>query len=202
MLGDCAVGSDAEQRVRQLMRIWETGEPAPLDEIATPDVVYDDVPNGERFVGRDGVRRYVEHVHLWAGEIQIAISAVQSSADVAVAEWILRGVQNRPIPGRVPVATNRSFVLKGLTLVELRDGRIARAADYMDVLGFSRVFLGFVLQLGARVELPGGAVIGNADRAAQPDDHERCRPFVMRAWARSASCSWLAGSTPRRPGVA
>jgi steroid delta-isomerase-like uncharacterized protein len=144
---------DAEQQVRQLMTIWETGDAAPLAEIATPDVVYDDVPNGERFQGLDGVRRYVEHVHAWAAQVEITISAVHSGPDAAVAEWIMRGVQDRPIPGRVPVATNRPFELKGVTLIELRDGRIARAADYIDVLGF-------VVQLGGRVELPGGAVIG------------------------------------------
>jgi len=165
VLAGCAAGPDAEQRVRQLMQIWETGDAASLDEIATPDVVYDDVPNGERFQGRDGVRRYVEHVHRWAGEIQITISAVHSGPAVAVAEWIMRGVQDRPIPGRVPVATNHPFELKGVTLIELRDGRIARAADYIDVLGF-------VLQLGARVELPGGAVIGPASGGAQEDDDD------------------------------
>jgi hypothetical protein len=48
-------------------------------------------------------------------------------------------------------------------VVELRDGRIARAADYIDVLGF-------VVQLVGRVELPGGVAIPPRESAAQPDD--------------------------------
>lgn len=154
---------NAEQRIRQLMKIWETGDAAPLAEIATPDIVYDDVPNGERFEGLEGVRRYVEHVHAWAGQVEITISAVHAGPDAAFAEWIMRGVQDRPIPGRVLVATNRPFELKGSTLIELRDGRIARAVDYIDVLGF-------VVQLGARVELPGGVVIPPDQGAAQQGD--------------------------------
>ncbi|MBM4093897.1 MAG: hypothetical protein FJ276_31500 [Planctomycetes bacterium] len=75
----------------------------------------------------------------------------------------MRGVQDRPIPGRVPVATNRPFELKGVTVVELRDGRIARAADYIDVLGF-------VVQLGSRIELPGGVVIPSGGEAAHQGD--------------------------------
>lgn len=142
----------ADQRARQLMTIWETGDSAMLEEIASPDIVYDDIPNGERFEGFDGVRRYVGHVHSWASQVQITVVAVHSGPDAAVAEWVMRGVQDRPIPGRIPEATNRPFELKGVTLVELQDGRIARAADYLDVLGF-------VVQLGSRVELPGGAVI-------------------------------------------
>jgi steroid delta-isomerase-like uncharacterized protein len=152
MLIGCASGPITHQRARQLMTVWETGDTELLEQITSADVVYDDQPNGTRFVGRDGVRRYVEHVHRWADEVQITVTAVHGSGNAAVAEWTMRGVQSRPIPGRLAVATQRSFELKGLTLVEIRDGRIRRAADYLDVLGF-------VLQLGARVELPGGALI-------------------------------------------
>jgi len=161
VLGGCGQAPDvAEQRVRQLMAIWESGDAGLLDEIASRDMVYDDLPNGERFEGLDGVRRYIGHVHSWAGQVQITIAAVHSGPDAAVAEWVMRGIQDRPIPGRVPVATNRRFELHGATLIELRDGRIARAADYLDVLGF-------VIQLGGRVELPGGAAIP-PQQAADP----------------------------------
>ncbi|KAB2840985.1 MAG: nuclear transport factor 2 family protein, partial [Burkholderiales bacterium] len=108
--------------------------------------------NRYRFEGREGVKRYVTHVHAWAAELTIEVKRVHAGQQVAVAEWVLRAVQARPIPGRVPVATGQRFELAGLTLIELREGRIARAADYLDVLGF-------VLALGARVELPGGVVL-------------------------------------------
>jgi len=135
-----------------LMKMWETGDTSLLEAITTPDVVYDDIPNGEQFRGPDGVARYIRHVHAWASGIEIEVLRLHAGPDFAVAEWRMRGVQDRPIGGRVPVATGRRFELNGLTLVEVRDGRIHRAADYIDVLGF-------VLQLGARVTLPGGATL-------------------------------------------
>ena len=138
--------------VRQLMKMWESGNTTQLDEITVDEVVYDDVPNGERYVGREGVRRYIEHVHAWAGQIQIEIITIHGNKRSAVAEWIMHGVQDRPISGRVPIATNRNFQFKGATIVELHDGKIGRAVDYIDVLGF-------VVQLGGRVELPGGNIL-------------------------------------------
>lgn len=54
-----------------------------------------------------------------------------------------------------------AFELKAAAVVELRDGRIARAADYIDVVGF-------VVQHGAQVELPGGVIIPPHGEAAQP----------------------------------
>jgi steroid delta-isomerase-like uncharacterized protein len=143
---------EASTLAQQLMEMWESGNTARLDEITVDEVVYDDVPNGERYEGREGVRRYMEHVHAWAGQIQIDIIAIHGNESSAVAEWIMHGVQDRPIPSRVPIATNRNFQLKGATIVESRDGKIARAVDYIDVLGF-------VVQLGGRVELPGGIII-------------------------------------------
>lgn len=142
----------ATDLARQLMAIWEHGDIAAIEALTTDDVVYDDVPNGKSHRGRLAVGRYVRHVHSWASRIQISVDAVYGNPDAAVAEWTLDGVQDRPIRGRVPVATGRPFRLRGATVVVTRNGRIARAADYIDVLGF-------VLDLGARVELPGGGVM-------------------------------------------
>ena len=65
----------------------------------------------------------------------------------------MSGVQNKPISGTVNIATNKDYKLNGVTLLEFDNGLIIKATDYMDVLGF-------VLQLGACVELPGGVELG------------------------------------------
>jgi len=64
----------------------------------------------------------------------------------------MRGIQDRPIPGRIEIPSNKEFKVKGVTIIEVKDGRITKATDYMDLLGF-------MIQLGARVELPGGVVL-------------------------------------------
>jgi len=140
------------QLAARLMRMWETGDTSALEGLTAPGVVYDDIPNGEQYRGRAGVAGYIGHVHSWASDISIEVLRLHTGPDFAVAEWRMRGLQDRPIGGRIPVATGRRFELKGLTLVETRNGRIQRAADYIDVLGF-------VLQLGAHVTLPGGATL-------------------------------------------
>jgi len=162
LITGCRAASNRSELVTErLMDMWRTGNTSALDAIAATDVVYDDVPNGRRYEGREGVREYIGHVHAWAGDIEIEITSLRGEANAAVAEWVMRGIQDRPIPGRVPIATGRRFRLNGVTLVELRDGKIARAADYLDVLGF-------VVQLGGRVELPGGVVIQSVEEPSPP----------------------------------
>jgi steroid delta-isomerase-like uncharacterized protein len=144
---------DAQQRARELMTVWETGDTQPLDTMLADSAVYDDYPNGEQYRGKTGIAEYVAHVHGWASGRRFDVTRVSGSPSTAVVEWVMHGVQDRPIGTRVAIATNRTFELHGATIVEVRDGRITRAADYMDVLGF-------VLQLGAGVDLPGGAHLG------------------------------------------
>ncbi|NQU49703.1 MAG: nuclear transport factor 2 family protein [Planctomycetes bacterium] len=125
LLSCCAVPDGSEHHVQRLMGMWESGNLHGLEEFTTEDVIYDDVANGAQFVGRDGVSRYISHIHAWAGQVEITVTKVHSGADFAVAEWVLRGVQDRPIPGRLPVATDQPFQMNGATIVELRDGKIA-----------------------------------------------------------------------------
>ena len=64
----------------------------------------------------------------------------------------MTAVQSNPIPGGVPVATNKRIKIQGATLIHVEDGKIVRAADYLDALGF-------VLQLGSEVALPGDVIL-------------------------------------------
>lgn len=142
--------------VKTLMGVWESGDTSILDGIMSIDVVYEDKPNRRVLNGLVAAKSYVSHVHTWASEVQIETTRVRSSEYSAFAEWTMTAVQSSPIPGQVMVATNRSIEIHGLTAIEIEDGKIVRAVDYLDALGF-------VLQLGATVELPGGTILGESN---------------------------------------
>jgi hypothetical protein len=81
------------------------------------------------------------------------IREINVSENMGYVEWTMTAKQTGPIEGRVPIATNNNITLNGVTLMEYKDDKIIKAVDYMDVLGF-------VIQLGGKVELPGGVIIG------------------------------------------
>jgi hypothetical protein len=91
-------------------------------------------------------------VHVWADDVYLNAGEVHASPEGAVAEWLFAGVQARPMGDYVPTVTGREVVLNGVTIIEVDGGRIRRAADYMDTAPLA-------LQLGGRIELPGGQVI-------------------------------------------
>ena len=144
--------AESEVAARLLMSLWESGDVEELTGLFWPDAVYDDFPNQIQYRGLEEIAGYVEHVHSWATGVTVGVTGLHASETGAVAEWVLSAIQDRPIPGQVSVATGREVVLNGVTIIEMEGGRIRRAADYIDVLPL-------VLQLGGRVELPGGGVM-------------------------------------------
>lgn len=144
--------AENEIAIRSLMALWESGDAEELMGLFWPDAVYDDFPNQMEYRGLEEIAGYVGHVHSWATGVSLGVTEVHVSETGAVAEWVFSGIQDRPIPGQISVATGREVVLNGVTIIEMDGGRIRRAADYIDVLPL-------VLQLGGRVELPGGTVM-------------------------------------------
>ncbi len=136
-----------------LMQVWESGNTDELSSIMTEDAEYEAAQQLYTFKGLEEIGGYIKHTSSFAKDLNIEVLAVKASKNFAAIEWIMTGIQDRPIPGRVNAATNKSFTLKGTTIIELEKGKITKATDYMDVLGF-------LLQLGARVEIPGGVVLG------------------------------------------
>ena len=144
--------SVAETQGRVLIGIWENGNVEDLDVIMSANSVYEAAQQNHTYKGIEEIKSYVGHVVLFAKDLKIEVISVNSAKSSATLEWVMTGIQDRPIPGRVTVPTNKEFMVKGVTLIEIEDGLITKATDYMDVLGF-------VIQLGARVELPGGVVL-------------------------------------------
>ncbi|TBW29982.1 nuclear transport factor 2 family protein [Gramella sp. KN1008] len=151
------IQNDIENNTRllqDLMELWETGDTSKTPELFVEKATYTDVPNNNTMRGIEGINQYLTHVHMWASNVQMDIRNIKVSPKMGYVEWTFTAVHTSPIPGRVSVATNRNVTLKGATLVEFNEGKIQKASDYMDVLGF-------VIPLGSKVELPGGVIIGN-----------------------------------------
>jgi hypothetical protein len=158
LLGACTTGgADAasarnELLVLSLLSAQQAADTTAIADLFWPDAIYDDYANQLEYRGIEEIVGYVTSVHTWADDVYLNAGAVHSSPTGAVAEWLFAGVQARPMDGYVPTVTGREVVLNGVTIIEVDGGRIRRAADYMDTAPLT-------LQLGGRIELPGGQVI-------------------------------------------
>jgi steroid delta-isomerase-like uncharacterized protein len=144
--------SQNELVVRTLIDAVQAADTTTIVELFWPEATYDDYASQLQHRGVEEILGYLTSVHEWADDVYMNVGEVHVGATGAVAEWIFAGVQARPMGEMVPVATGLEVVTNGVTIVEVDGGRIRRAADYMDTATM-------LLQLGARVELPGDGVM-------------------------------------------
>lgn len=135
----------------QLMAAWETGNTDFFD-LFDPLVTYDEASSGVQYQGVGEVLAYIEGLTGWATNVSISVSAVHASETSAAIEWFLSGTQDRPIPGRIPVATAQPFGVAGVTTIDVENHRIVRVREYMD-------FGTLVQQLGGTLQLPGDSLL-------------------------------------------
>ncbi|MEM7417243.1 MAG: nuclear transport factor 2 family protein [Gemmatimonadota bacterium] len=159
-LGACAqvgpsddeTAREAELTIRSLMAAWERGDQELLEELFWPEATYDDFPNQHTYQGVQEIIGYVDALHAWADDVLWNVGRVHVTESGAVAEWVFSAVQARPIGNQVSIGTGAEVVTNGVTIIELEGSRIIRAADYTDTAPM-------LLQLGSRIELPGGTVL-------------------------------------------
>lgn len=147
----------SEILVRRLMDAQQNADTALILELFWPDATYEDYPNQLEYQGIDEIVGYVTSAHVWGDDVYVNVGRVHPSEGGAAAEWLFSAVQNRPMGDLVPVATGHEVLLSGVTIIELRGDRIIRAADYTDTAPLA-------LQLGGRIEMPGGTVLELEDR--------------------------------------
>jgi steroid delta-isomerase-like uncharacterized protein len=144
--------SQNELIARTLIDAIQAADTAAIVELFWPEAIYDDYASQLQHRGIDEILGYLTSVHDWADDVYMNVGQVHVSTTGAVAEWVFAGVQARPMGEMVPIATGLEVTANGVTILEIDAGRIRRGADYMDTAPM-------LLQLGGRMELPGGAVM-------------------------------------------
>lgn len=147
---NAAVDPTLEAAVIRLTDAWAQADTAALLDLFWNDATYEDFVNQEVYVGLQEIVGYITSVHTWGDDVYMNPGRIHLGRNVAVAEWVFSAVQTRPMGSLLAEGTGREVVLYGVTILEFADGRIIRAADYADSAPL-------LLQLGARIEMPGGA---------------------------------------------
>lgn len=150
--GPSAAALESELAMRGLIAAWERGDEALIADLFAPQATYDDFPGQQSYEGLGEIIGYITEIHDWADDVYMNVGQLHMTETGAVAEWVLSAIQARPMGVRLPTGTGREIVVNGVTIIEMEGGRIIRAADYVDTLPM-------MLQLGGRVEMPGGGVI-------------------------------------------
>jgi steroid delta-isomerase-like uncharacterized protein len=131
--------SQALERVLDQWAVsWSSGDVDKLLPLFTDDVRYEDVTLGDVYQGKPALRDFAATTFGAYADLKIELKSRLVAADgrSGAMEWISRGRQTKDLPG-LP-ATNKTFEVRGATVVEFTDGKISRNSDYWDLATYMK----------------------------------------------------------------
>ena len=100
------------------------------------DIRYEDVPSGAVFVGHDGVRKMAAQALQMSADLTITLVSSVIADDQFAFETEARGTNTGPL-GAIP-ATQRKFVLRGVSVGRIVGAKVVSHKDYWDLASFLR----------------------------------------------------------------
>ncbi|MEO6062641.1 MAG: ester cyclase [Thermoflexales bacterium] len=128
----------------RLIAAWNTHDPYPIEALFGEDCVLEDCAIAVPLRGHRGLRRAVLFNFLAFPDVHFELVSQIRDGDRMAIEWRAEGTHAGRFMG-IP-ATRRRVILEGITLLTLREGRIARLRRVWDIAGVIR-------QLGLLPEL-------------------------------------------------
>jgi len=116
-----------EDLVSIVTAAWNSHDPDTVVTAYTEDIVYEDVPHGIICHGRAEVRGTAAEFFAADGDVKFEVVNSWVHNGHGVLEWVWRGVDKGEFK------TGKPFSIRGLSIIEVRDGKISRNRDYYDI---------------------------------------------------------------------
>lgn len=128
---------DAAGVVQEYLAAWNAHDSEALLALFADDCVYEDVALGRLEHGKERVGSLIKSVFADLADFRMDVTSAFGAGDWGATEWTMTGTfVHSTVPGLA--ATGRSFSVRGATILQLRDGKIRRNSDYLDVPSFLR----------------------------------------------------------------
>lgn len=133
--------SQTEDKTVSLLLEWAAAATAAdgprLAALFTEDAEYEDVAVAHISRGHQEIMDFTKVFSTGFPDMVFTITNVvyDDDANRAAAEWTMAGTHKGDMPG-MPPANGGTCNLRGMSFLELRDGKIARASDYWNMAEF------------------------------------------------------------------
>jgi len=123
---------DVEKILRDYYEAWSSHDVDRIASFLADDFIYEDVPTGSRHSDIDEFKARWRAFLKGCPDFRVQWETLFATGNMAGGEWIMSGTQTGDWP--MMPATGKSFALRGAAVIELKDGKIKRNAEYWDMM--------------------------------------------------------------------
>lgn len=124
--------SDMEKMLRDWVEAENSQDVDRFASFYTDDCVWEDVALGLVNRGKKEVRAYFKAMFVAVPDLRFEVQSVLVERDWGVCEWLMTGTQAGDFPG-MPSAVGKSFSVRGVSVIQLQNGKISRNSDYWNM---------------------------------------------------------------------
>lgn len=117
----------SEDRAKKIFEAWNTHDPAKMAALYTDDAVYEDVAYGDSAHGQAELKKFAAEFFEEVPDLKVEVVNTIVSNNRGSLEWILTGTD------KGLYKTGKAFSVRGASLFELREGKMAHIKDFYDV---------------------------------------------------------------------
>jgi steroid delta-isomerase-like uncharacterized protein len=137
--------ANIEEMLKDENAAWNSHDVDKIAAFYTDDCIKEDVAVGAATRGKEEMKALLRRAFMAIPDMTIELKVLFHSGNWAASERVMSGTYSRNFPG-MPPATGKRFSVQGASIMQLRNGKISRIADYWN-------FASFLQQVGSR---PGG----------------------------------------------
>jgi steroid delta-isomerase-like uncharacterized protein len=107
-------------------RSWNSHDPDKVLPLFTDDLVYEDVAFGEVSHGKTELRKFVADEYEGTPDLELKLVRADFNGNHGTIEWTFNGTDKGVFK------TGKKFSVRGVSVIDLRGGKISRNLDFYD----------------------------------------------------------------------
>jgi steroid delta-isomerase-like uncharacterized protein len=126
------MASDVERMIKDLYVDWNSHDPEKAVSFYTDDCVLENLATGEVCHGKNEVKAIVKRMSTDYPDFRFESKSCFASGNWAASEWVMTGTHTHSSVPAMP-ATGKRFSVRGVSILELRKGKISRETEYWNL---------------------------------------------------------------------
>ena len=122
--------TDIEDLANAWIEAWNSHDTDKIAALFADDFIHEDVAIGAVFRSKEELQAGISALFAACPDVKLEQKSLFGTSDWLAQEWVMTGTQTGAFNDLGIPATGKSFSIRGVSIIEVHDGKVARNSDY------------------------------------------------------------------------